>query len=73
MDCYFYSGNSYILDFIWFMKKFLNKDGREFFSKNSNTIIFVIFIIITYLFFGVDEENILMDFLKYFTDILNIF
>ena len=55
------------------MKKILNKDGREFFSKNSNTIIFVIFIIITYLFFGVDEENILMDFLKYFTDILNIF
>tara|TARA_B110000003_G_C16135601_1_gene333602 strand:- start:115 stop:282 length:168 start_codon:yes stop_codon:yes gene_type:complete len=55
------------------MKNFLNKDGREFFSKNSNTFIFVIFIIITYLFFGVDEENILMDFLKYFTDILNIF
>ena len=73
MDCYSYSGNSYILDFIWFMKNFLNKDGREFFSKNSNTFIFVIFIIITYLFFGVDEENILMDFLKYFTDILNIF
>jgi len=73
VDCYSYSGNSYILDFIWFMKNFLNKDGREFFSKNSNTFIFVIFIIITYLFFGVDEENILMDFLKYFTDILNIF
>ena len=55
------------------MKKLLNKEGQKFFSKNSNIIIFIVLVIITYLIFGTDDESIIMNFLKYFTDILNIF
>ena len=55
------------------MKKLLNKEGQKFFSKNSNTIIFIVLVIITYLVFGTDDESIIMNLLKYFTDILNIF
>lgn len=54
------------------MKNLLNKEGYKYFSKNSNTIIFVVLVLITYIVFGVDEESIIMNFLKYFTDILNI-
>jgi hypothetical protein len=54
------------------MKKLLNKEGLKLFSKNSNTIIFIVLVLIAYLVFGTDEESIIMNFLKYFTDILNI-
>ena len=54
------------------MKKLLNKEGVKFFSKNSNTMIFIVLVLISYLVFGNDEESIIMNFLKYFTDILNI-
>ena len=54
------------------MKKILNKEGQKFFSKNSNTIVIIVLVLIAYLVFGTDEESIIMNFLKYFTDILNI-
>ena len=54
------------------VKNILNKEGQKFFSKNSNTILFIVLVLIAYLVLGTDEENIIMNFLKYFTDILNI-
>ena len=54
------------------MKNLFNKEGQKFFSKNLNTIIFIVLVPIAYLLFGADEESIIMNFLKYFTDILNI-
>ena len=54
------------------MKNLLNKEGQKFFSKNSNTILFIVLVLIAYLILGADEESIIMNFLKYFTDILNI-
>jgi len=54
------------------MKNFLNEYGRKFFNKRSNIYLFTILIIILF-FIGSDSENIIMNFLKYFTDILNIF
>jgi len=35
-------------------------------------MIFIVLVLIAYLVFGTDEESIIMNFLKYFTDILNI-
>jgi len=55
------------------MRNLFNKDGRKFFSKSSNTIIFVVLVVIAYLVFDLNDESILINFLKYFTDILNIF
>jgi len=54
------------------MKNILNEYGRKFFNKRSNIYLFTILIIILF-FIGFDSENIIMNFLKYFTDILNIF
>ena len=54
------------------MKNLLNKEGQKFFSKKSNTILFIVLVLIAYLVLGTDEESIIMNFLKYFTDILNI-
>ena len=54
------------------MKNLLNKEGQKFFSKNSNSILFIVLVLIGYLVLGADEESIIMNFLKYFTDILNI-
>lgn len=54
------------------MKFFLNDDGRKFFSKKSNIILFILLVGVAYLIFGADGESILMNFLKYFTDNLNI-
>ena len=54
------------------MKNLLNKEGQKFFSKNSNSILFIVLVLIAYLVLGADEESIIMNLLKYFTDILNI-
>jgi hypothetical protein len=54
------------------MKNILNEYGRKFFNKRPNIYLFII--LITILFFiGSDPENIIINFIKYFTDILNIF